>query len=131
MTGGGFARSGQLRPRRLFDVREDLAGRIARVEEDLARHEVPHHDDERGAYLHDEVVDAQKLHARPHAAVVEAQADNRQHDEDGELAPAAHALLMGEHVAHRRRVVEHDRGRERNGGADEVVHAERLGEQGK
>ena len=74
---------------------------------------------------------AQKLDARPHARVVDTQADDRQHHEDDELAATGHAFFMGEHVAHRRDVIEHHRHRERDGGADQVVHAERLGKQGQ
>ena len=54
-----------------------FGGRISAVEEDLPRDEVPHHDDERGANLGDEVVDMRELDARPHAEVVDDKADHR------------------------------------------------------
>lgn len=105
------------------------ASLLPRVQEDFPRHEVPNHDNGGRTDFGDEVMDAEQLNARPHAQIIDAQANDRKHDEYGELAAFAHALLVREHIAHGSRVVEHDGRRERNGRAHQVVHAENFGQE--
>ena len=74
------------------------------------------------------VADAQKRDAHKHIQVVEAQADHRQDGEDRELALAAHAFAVVEHVLHAEPVVDHDGRDKRNRGAHQKVEVEQLDE---
>ena len=68
------------------------------LEEEAAAEVVVPGDEERGDGLHGLVADAQKRDTHKHVQVVEAQTDHRQDGEDRELALAAHALAVVDHV---------------------------------
>lgn len=98
------------------------------LEEEAAAEVVVPGDEERGDGLHGLVADAQKRDAHKHVQVVEAQADHRQDGEDRELALAAHAFAVIEHVLHAEPVVDHDGRDKRNRGAHQKVEVEQLDE---
>ena len=96
----------------------------------LAGEEVPeHHDARRGHLRQDVPALAQGRGAAPHDELVEAQADEREHHEDGELAPPGEVVPVREDEAHRGEVVEDRRGAEGDARGDDGVDAEGLGEE--
>ena len=102
--------------------------RLRAFEEEAAAEVVVPGDQERGDGLHGLVADAQKRDAHKHVQVVEAQTDHRQDGEDRELALAAHALAVIEHVLHAEPVVDHDGRDKRDRGAHQKVEVEQLDE---
>lgn len=86
-------------------------------------------DEERGDELHQLVADVEHGDAYEHVKVVQPQAHGGEHGEDGELAPAAHAVAVIEHKAQREVVVHHNAQDECEGGGDQVVHVQELHEE--
>ena len=102
--------------------------RLSALEEEAAAKVVVPGDQERGDGLHGLVADAQKRDTHKHVQVVETQTNHRQDGEDRELALAAHALAMVEHVLHTEPVVDHDGRDKRDRGAHQKVEMEQLDE---
>lgn len=104
---------------------------IVSVEEDLSRDEVPDGDEERCEELRDQVMHTEKLHACPHACIVDPKADERADEEEQEFARFGHVLAVPENESHRSEVIEHRGDHIACRRAYEVVDAEYLREEGK
>lgn len=106
-----------------------MRSRLFSLEKDLAGHEIPNHNHGGCEDLHEAVIKGGEVGSSPDEQVVDAQANGREHNEDHELAGAAHALAVAEHVAHARGVVEDHGDDERYRCRDNGVDAEHLGEE--
>lgn len=107
-------------------INAQLLGRIAAIEEDLARHKVVGHHDRRCADLGDIGLKGQPGVEPEDDAVVEQKADDGEYQEDHELALAAHALLVLKYVLHAGQIVEDHRDDKARRVGDDNVHAQAV-----